>query len=175
MEGGVGGDQVDIQSLRRSIRWICSKARYAIGVTATPINIHSKEIVDILQLLGSEQTDLKEIPKDPLEPIQWMESLGKVSSWARGEEDPEEALHIYIPRGGERWRGMARATRRAAGRRGGRRRSGRSRGATSRRPPAAPGRRACRRSPAPRVRVRVSDRVRGMVRVSMPSVTCAKG
>jgi len=89
MEGGVGGDQVDIQSLRRSIRWICSKARYAIGVTATPINIHSKEIVDILQLLGSEQTDLKEIPKDPLEPIQWMESLGKVSSWARGEEDPD--------------------------------------------------------------------------------------
>ena len=89
MEGDItpDGQPIDIASLKWSIGETCRMASYAIGASATPININSSEIVDILQVLGSEQTDFKNIPADAEPPARWMNSLGKLSSWARKEAD----------------------------------------------------------------------------------------
>ena len=70
-------------------------ANYAIGASATPINIDSSEVVDRLLDLGSEQTNLKNIPADAKPPARWMSSLGKLSSWARKEANASSSC----PRG----------------------------------------------------------------------------
>ncbi len=82
-QGGV----LDAKSLRRSVREICQKSEFAIGVTATPINIDSKEISGILLDLGAEQTMLGGIPEDARPGQRFMAGLDDLRKWAREERD----------------------------------------------------------------------------------------
>tara|TARA_B110001452_G_scaffold219181_1_gene191139 strand:- start:13 stop:3051 length:3039 start_codon:yes stop_codon:yes gene_type:complete len=66
----------------------CAKARFAIGVTATPINIHTKEIEYILAMLGSEsqwKQDTNSINGEMNH--EWQKSLAAVTTWARNAND----------------------------------------------------------------------------------------
>ena len=70
----------------------CAKARFAIGVTATPINIHTKEIEYILAMLGSE-SQWQQNGENPNVDInmQWQKSLADVTMWARKANDSSES------------------------------------------------------------------------------------
>jgi hypothetical protein len=70
----------------------CAKARFAIGATATPINIHTKEIEYILAMLGSE-SQWQKVANSPIADInmQWQKSLAAVTTWARSANDSSDS------------------------------------------------------------------------------------
>ena len=79
----------------------CAKSRFAIGVTATPINIHTKEIEYILAMLGSESQWLQGSNNSAAEiNLVWQSSLAKIAQWAReassDESCPKELLNPLI-------------------------------------------------------------------------------
>ena len=63
----------------------CSRAEFAIGVTATPINIQTVEIEWILRILGAEQM----YNFDPALNEDWNTAVSEISNWAR-EANPTE-------------------------------------------------------------------------------------
>ena len=91
LEGAIGnqGEEVDVTSLRRSVRETCRDSMFAIGVTATPINIFSNEISGILQDLGAEQTMLGGVEEDAKPGARFMAALAKLRNWAREEGRPD--------------------------------------------------------------------------------------
>ena len=82
------GKTVTASSIKKTIRDTCNMSKYAIGVTATPINTDTDEIVSILEQLGAEQTYLGVIPLGVQPSPDWMKALGNLSAWAR-ESEPE--------------------------------------------------------------------------------------
>ena len=75
----------------------CAKARFAIGVTATPINIHTKEIEYILAMLGSESQWQKVGDSTNAEiNMQWQKSLADVTLWARNANDSSESCPAQL-------------------------------------------------------------------------------
>jgi len=75
----------------------CAKARFAIGVTATPINIYTKEIEYILAMLGSESQWMKDTNNSNAEMnLQWQKSLAAITNWARNANDITASCPIEL-------------------------------------------------------------------------------
>jgi hypothetical protein len=75
----------------------CAKARFAVGVTATPINIHTREIEYILAMLGSESQWMHS--SDNLTAdinLEWQSSLAAIANWARNANHDSAACPIEL-------------------------------------------------------------------------------
>ena len=86
-EGSGGGEteRVDDRTLYVAQQGTCRWSGFAIGVSATPINVHIDEFGNILSMLQHhevEDTGSVDLAEAILQP--WMESLGKLQKIARG-------------------------------------------------------------------------------------------
>jgi len=95
-EGGQVGCLLDIEEQHSPkthadvLRLTCANAIFAIGATATPINIDTAEIEHILTMLGCEQ-DYSKPKKKKVINNEWQIQVVKVTSWARNCQDEQES------------------------------------------------------------------------------------
>jgi len=69
----------------------CANAEFAIGATATPINIDTAEIEYILTMLGCEQKWSRGPNDEKNDNEEWQHQVAEITSWARNCKDEKES------------------------------------------------------------------------------------